>query len=130
MAKTSRKAAQPMATRPQSQSIKSNKLVRPDMRKPLGQKFHQEHLPGAADQFGQAIDPKAYRPIDARRFVRPGMPEQGNAVALNVGKGGPGTGRTVYPCGYQALHGTPVRGEKNTSPDPKATSGPRGKALG
>jgi hypothetical protein len=29
----------------------------------------------------------------------------GNAVSLNVGKGGPGTGRTTYPSGYQALRG-------------------------
>jgi hypothetical protein len=29
----------------------------------------------------------------------------GNAVALNVGKGGAGTGRTIYKSGYQAQHG-------------------------
>jgi hypothetical protein len=34
----------------------------------------------------------------------------GNAVALNVGKGGAGTGRTIYPSGYQSLHGAPVQG--------------------
>ena len=29
----------------------------------------------------------------------------GNEVALNVGKGGPGTGRTTYSCGSQGVHG-------------------------
>jgi hypothetical protein len=29
----------------------------------------------------------------------------GNAVALNVGKGGPGTGRDVHHCGSQGVHG-------------------------
>jgi hypothetical protein len=29
----------------------------------------------------------------------------GNEVALNVGKGGPGAGREVMPCGGQGQHG-------------------------
>jgi hypothetical protein len=33
----------------------------------------------------------------------------GNEVALNVGKGGPGTGRTIHHCGSQDQHG-PVSG--------------------
>src|SRR6516225_1705361 len=41
----------------------------------------------------------------------------GNAVATNVGKGGPGTGRTVMARGSQALHGSvagpaPVQGRE------------------
>jgi hypothetical protein len=36
----------------------------------------------------------------------------GNAVALNVGKGGCGTGRTIYgQAGSQGTHGTPAQGE-------------------
>jgi hypothetical protein len=35
----------------------------------------------------------------------------GNEVALNVGKGGPGTGREVLPCGGQGTHG-PVAGTR------------------
>src|SRR6516164_3559267 len=31
--------------------------------------------------------------------------ELGNSVALNVGKGGPGTGRKVYASGGQGTHG-------------------------
>jgi hypothetical protein len=27
-------------------------------------------------------------------------------MALNVGKGGPGTGRDVHPCGGQGTHGS------------------------
>jgi hypothetical protein len=35
----------------------------------------------------------------------------GNEVALNVGKGGPGTGRTLYgQSGSQSCHGTPAQG--------------------
>ena len=30
----------------------------------------------------------------------------GNEVALNVGKGGPGTGRTTMHCGSQGTHGS------------------------
>lgn len=29
----------------------------------------------------------------------------GNEVALNIGKGGPGTGRETMPCGSQGTHG-------------------------
>jgi hypothetical protein len=39
----------------------------------------------------------------------------GNAKALDVGKGGVGTGRTIYPSGYQTRHGAPVQG---SSPQP------------
>ena len=34
----------------------------------------------------------------------------GNEVALNVKGGGPGTGRTVMPCGGQGMHGAPAPG--------------------
>jgi hypothetical protein len=36
---------------------------------------------------------------------RPAQVPSGNAVALNVGRGGPGTGRTVSPSGSQGTHG-------------------------
>ena len=36
---------------------------------------------------------------------RPAQVPLGNAVATNVGKGGPGTGRTVYVSGSQGRHG-------------------------
>ena len=34
----------------------------------------------------------------------------GNEVALNVGKGGCGTGRTIYACGSQGMQGQPAAG--------------------
>jgi hypothetical protein len=37
----------------------------------------------------------------------------GNSVALNVGKGGPGNGRTTMHCGSQSTHG-PVAGNAPT----------------
>ena len=43
----------------------------------------------------------------------PGGVKLGNEVALNVGGGGPGTGRTVQHCGTQATHG-PVNPGKPT----------------
>jgi hypothetical protein len=44
-------------------------------------------------------DGKSFQPV---RF--------GNEVALNVGKGGPGTGRTTYATGTQDQHGQPAPG--------------------
>ena len=40
----------------------------------------------------------------------------GNEVALNVGGGGPGTGRTIYKTGTQCMTGAPDKGD----PTPKA----------
>jgi hypothetical protein len=38
----------------------------------------------------------------------------GNEVALNVGKGGPGTGRDpAMRSGSQGCHGTPAQGERS-----------------
>jgi len=34
----------------------------------------------------------------------------GNEVALNVGGGGPGTGRTIYKTGTQCMTGAPAQG--------------------
>jgi hypothetical protein len=42
--------------------------------------------------------------------------ELGNKVALNVGKGGPGTGRKIYGCGTQGVQGEAAHG----NPTPKA----------
>jgi hypothetical protein len=40
----------------------------------------------------------------------------GNEVALNVGKGGPGAGRTVYHCGTQATQGATNPGNPRSVP--------------
>jgi hypothetical protein len=51
-------------------------------------------------------------------FAGPGYnpTKYGNAVALNVGKGGPGTGRTTYASGSQDCHGTPAQGSPRPNP--------------
>jgi hypothetical protein len=36
----------------------------------------------------------------------------GNALTNNVGKGGPGTGRTIYKTGYQGCYGAKAPGEQ------------------
>jgi hypothetical protein len=42
----------------------------------------------------------------------PDFAPMGNALTNNVGKGGPGTGRTIYgKSGSQGCYGTPDRGE-------------------
>jgi hypothetical protein len=84
--------------------ITSNKLVRPSVK--TGQPA-KGTSPAAADYLGQAT---AFKKESVG--VGPGFPSQlGNALALNVGAGGPGTGRTVHHCGSQGQHGSPNRGE-------------------
>lgn len=54
--------------------------------------------PTSARQVGQSL---AYKrdPLPIGTKQAPVL--LGNAVALNVGSGGPGTGRTIHPCGSQ-----------------------------
>ena len=63
--------------------------------------------PSAADQLGQST---AFRKeqVDAGRGYDGA--KYGNELALNVGKGGPGTGRTTHHSGSQGQHG-PVAGQ-------------------
>jgi hypothetical protein len=69
--------------------------------------------PRGVSEYGRAVGDKLSRegshtgvkdasPVFERKAAEPPL---GNAVSLNVGKGGPGTGRTTYPSGYQALRG-------------------------
>ena len=85
--------------------ITSNKFVQPSVR--TGQPNRGSSL-GAADQLGQAVSFRREQ-VDTGRAYQ-GSP-LGNAVALNVGKGGPGTGRTVMRSGSQGVHGGVARGE-------------------
>ena len=48
----------------------------------------------------------------------------GNAKALDVGKGGVGTGRTIYRSGYQGTHGQVVQGSSPGRRDTLAEFGP------
>ena len=79
--------------------IQSNKLVRPDVR--TGQPY-KGSSPAAASQLGQSTAFKKEQVEVGRAYT--GSP-LGNQVALNVGAGGPGTGRTVHHCGSQGTHG-------------------------
>jgi hypothetical protein len=57
--------------------------------------------------------PNASGPLVSKQ--RPISIPQGNQVALNVGKGGPGTGRNLYRTGTQCMYGKPVQGSPNTA---------------
>ena len=97
--------------------IGMNKNVQPSVRTGSGSKGTH---PGGVAQLGQHVGDKAthgnskgtgYRgePLHNDRTFQP-VPF-GNEVALNVGKGGCGTGRTLYgQAGSQGVHGTPDRG--------------------
>ena len=69
--------------------------------------------PGAADQIGQATAFKKEQVNAGRGYDGS---QYGNSLATNVGKGGPGTGRTVHHCGSQGTHGATVAGH---SPQPE-----------
>jgi hypothetical protein len=45
-------------------------------------------------------------PMQTQGEGRPISVPLGNAKALDVGKGGPGAGRTVHGCGSQGRHGS------------------------
>jgi hypothetical protein len=46
----------------------------------------------------------------------PNSVPMGNAVSGNVGKGGPGAGRTIHRSGSQSMHGEANRGEGGLGP--------------
>src|ERR1700736_5331964 len=69
-------------------------------------------LPGGADalgaSYGDHVTEKGVKGrIAAQPLIKRTAPEvpMGNAVALNVGKGGPGTGRSTLKCGSQGTYG-------------------------
>jgi hypothetical protein len=76
--------------------------------------------PGGVSQFGEAIGNHVtdggrvpYRGDPVRNGLTPagGAVPLGNQIATNVGKGGVGTGRTLYgQCGSQGTHGAPAPG--------------------
>jgi hypothetical protein len=87
--------------------LTSNKLVRPKIS--AGSRRVNAISPSAVDMMGQQTSFKKPDLIKAqpRDFV-----PLGNDLATNVGKGGPGTGRTTYPCGYQDQHGSAAPGQR------------------
>jgi hypothetical protein len=66
--------------------------------------------PAAAGQIGASTAFKRDQ-VDAQRGYDGA--KLGNELATNVGKGGPGTGRTVMPCGSQGTHGAPAPGKSD-----------------
>jgi hypothetical protein len=95
--------------------ITSRNVVRPGVRTGSPATGYN---PGRVGQIGAALgDHSEYGrvhgdPREAPHTARPHAAEMrlGNEVATNVGKGGPGTGRTVYRTGQQGTHGKAVAG--------------------
>jgi hypothetical protein len=86
-----------------------NKNVRPPMPKPAPARAVS---PAGASQLGSSMgNMKGGKLVTAEHLFQGKAPQSkyGNEVALNVGKGGPGAGRTVYAKGTEAVHG-PVAG--------------------
>jgi hypothetical protein len=70
----------------------------------LGQKQgnHATNTRGSTNYTGERLhNDRSFQPV---KF--------GNEVALNVGKGGCGTGRTIYSTGSQSQHGQPAAGNR------------------
>jgi hypothetical protein len=64
---------------------------------------HTTNRPGSSGYKGEKLHGPAERNFQPTKF--------GNEVALNVGKGGPGTGRTLHgQAGSQGCHGQPAQG--------------------
>jgi hypothetical protein len=98
---------------------KSRNVVHPNIRTGGGSRSTN---PGYVSQLGNKVGShvtnkgdSGYRgePFHSGKSFQP-VPF-GNEVALNVGKGGPGTGRTVYASGSQGTTGAPAPG----NPEPQ-----------
>jgi hypothetical protein len=108
-----------------------NKNVEPRVRTGGGSRGTH---PGGVAQLGQHVGDKAthgnpkgtgYRgePLHNNRSFQSGV-KFGNEVALNVGKGGPGTGRTLYgQAGSQGTHGSTNPGNPRPNPRRDALEG-------
>jgi hypothetical protein len=103
-----------MAKKLSGGGITSNKLVHPKVQ--VGKGWKDNVSVGATSQIGSAMgselkssnafgnsytNKNSALPLIRGRVPHP-APGLGNAVALNVGKGGVGTGRTIYKCGIQS----------------------------
>jgi len=92
----------------------SKNVVRPNVRTGTGS---HGASPGGVGQLGQKQGSHITRhsdsdyrgePLHSGRNFQP--VKFGNEVALNVGKGGCGTGRTIYNTGSQSQHGNVAPG--------------------
>ena len=80
--------------------IASNKNVRVGVK--AGSRSTNAVNPGAVDRLGQQVVFTKPAP-ELEKAVQAPVP-LGNELALNVGGGGPGTGRKVMPSGSQGSH--------------------------
>ena len=110
-----------MANKLSGGGITSNKLVHPNVKTgpassnkmdPRGVSQYGYSPGSTLDRSGSFTTKNSALPVNAGTLVQ--VPS-GNQVALNVGQGGPGTGRTVYRTGTQQMHGpaagpAPVQG--------------------
>src|SRR5690348_6566882 len=64
--------------------------------------------PSAVADLGAAI---GYKRVPLVKSTPKDFVPLGNSLVNNVGAGGPGTGRTVYPSGYQCQTGPAAKGE-------------------
>jgi hypothetical protein len=86
--------------------ITSNKLVHPNVKTGSASRATS---PAAAAQLGASVAFKREQ-CDIGQAYNSGV-KLGNEKAQDVGKGGPGTGRTVMRSGSQSLHGPVNQGE-------------------
>jgi hypothetical protein len=82
----------------------------------VGSRRRDETGPANATQPG-AIEYQGSRPLI--RNTGPAPAPLGNDIALNVGKGGAGTGRTLYGCG--GTQGQWVKGAEGPNGKPKGS---------
>ena len=90
--------------------ILGNKNVSPGVRTGSPSKATS---PCAASELGQSVAFKK-ESVEVGPAYHSGV-KLGNEKALDVGKGGPGTGRTVMRSGSQSLHGPVNQGESPRS---------------
>jgi hypothetical protein len=96
--------------------ITSNKLVKPGVR--AGARTTQKVDVGGVSQIGQAMGARRRdNVVTTQSSAKPmfqgnaqAATPLGNELATNVGKGGPGTGRTIYDRGTQAQTGPAAQG--------------------
>jgi hypothetical protein len=98
--------------------IQSNKLVNVGVKS--GPPRTNVVSPASADQVGQTVAFKK-DPLPIRTAQQVPM---GNAVALNVGAGKPGAGRTIHRCGSQGLQGPVNPGHSPPARDILSEFGP------
>jgi hypothetical protein len=91
----------------------------------------------AASSIGRSVGNHVSDGSGSRNVQRPNTPlyaevkapvRYGNDLARNVGRGGPGAGRVVMPCGSQGTHGPVNPGGPPIAPTPGG--GPGGFGFG